>query len=66
MGSIYVYFFFEKHESCPATTGILDRLGRYPSGQRGQTVNLLRLRFEGSNPSLPISIFSGQSAAISD
>ena len=29
--------------------------GRYPSGQREQTVNLLRLRFVGSNPALPTS-----------
>jgi hypothetical protein len=28
-------------------------LGRFPSGQRGQTVNLLAYAFEGSNPSLP-------------
>ncbi len=28
-------------------------LGRFPSGQRGQTVNLLAFAFEGSNPSLP-------------
>src|SRR3989338_4674145 len=28
-------------------------LGRYPSGQRGQTVNLLAHAFGGSNPSLP-------------
>lgn len=28
-------------------------LGRYPSGQRGQTVNLLALAFGGSNPPLP-------------
>ena len=27
--------------------------GRYPSGQRGQTVNLLAHAFGGSNPSLP-------------
>ncbi len=27
--------------------------GRYPSGQRGQTVNLLALAFGGSNPPLP-------------
>ncbi len=26
-------------------------------GQRGQTVNLLRLRFGGSNPPLPMSFF---------
>ena len=27
--------------------------GRYPSGQRGQTVNLLANAFGGSNPPLP-------------
>ena len=30
-------------------------MGRFPSGQRGQTVNLLAVAFDGSNPSLPIS-----------
>ena len=29
--------------------------GRYPSGQRGQTVNLLAYAFGGSNPPLPTS-----------
>ncbi len=29
-------------------------MGRFPSGQRGQTVNLLAFAFDGSNPSLPI------------
>jgi hypothetical protein len=29
------------------------RSGRYPSGQRGQTVNLLADAFGGSNPPLP-------------
>ena len=29
------------------------QVGRFPSGQRGQTVNLLAFAFEGSNPSLP-------------
>ena len=28
-------------------------MGRYRSGQTGQTVNLLAYAFEGSNPSLP-------------
>ena len=28
-------------------------MGRYSSGQRGQTVNLMAHAFEGSNPSLP-------------
>ena len=28
-------------------------MGEFPSGQRGQTVNLLLLRFDGSNPSSP-------------
>lgn len=30
-------------------------MGRFPSGQRGQTVNLLAFAFDGSNPSLPSS-----------
>ena len=34
--------------------GLLYVSGRYPSGQRGQTVNLLHLCFRGSNPLLPI------------
>jgi hypothetical protein len=33
-------------------------LGRFPSGQRGQTVNLLADVFEGSNPSLPTLFYS--------
>ena len=28
-------------------------MGEFPSGQWGQTVNLLRNRFDGSNPSSP-------------
>lgn len=34
-------------------TEVHHSLGRFPSGQRGQTVNLLAFAFEGSNPSLP-------------
>jgi hypothetical protein len=30
--------------------------GRYPSGQRGQTVNLLASAFGGSNPPLPTTV----------
>ena len=30
--------------------------GRYPSGQRGQTVNLLAYAFGGSNPPLPTTV----------
>ena len=30
-----------------------EQAGRYPSGQRGQTVNLLALAFGGSSPPLP-------------
>ena len=30
--------------------------GRYPSGQRGQTVNLLANAFRGSNPLLPTTL----------
>src|SRR5438093_4716923 len=33
--------------------------GRYPSGQRGQTVNLLALVFGGSNPPLPTTFMTG-------
>ena len=32
---------------------ILKKLGKYQSGQMGQTVNLLAYAFGGSNPSLP-------------
>ncbi len=32
------------------------KMGRFQSGQMGQTVNLLRHRFGGSNPSLPTFI----------
>jgi hypothetical protein len=43
--------------------------GRYPSGQRGQTVNLLATAFGGSNPPLPtITVFTttrrGNSSAV--
>jgi hypothetical protein len=33
--------------------------GRYPSGQRGQTVNLLAYAFGGSNPPLPTILATG-------
>ena len=33
--------------------------GRYPSGQRGQTVNLLAYAFGGSNPPLPTTVATG-------
>ena len=42
--------------------------GRYPSGQRGQTVNLLANAFGGSNPPLPTTLtseaFCGNSSAV--
>ena len=42
--------------------------GRYPSGQRGQTVNLLAHAFGGSNPPLPTMTeergFCGNSSAV--
>ena len=38
--------------------------GRYPSGQRGQTVNLLAYAFGGSNPPLPTIHMSGNSSAV--
>ena len=37
--------------------------GRYPSGQRGQTVNLLAYAFGGSNPPLPTIVATGVSTA---
>jgi hypothetical protein len=36
-----------------AGSDLWNKLGRYSSGQRGQTVNLLTNVYEGSNPSLP-------------
>ena len=33
-------------------------LGKYQSGQMGQTVNLLAYAFGGSNPSLPTTFFA--------
>ena len=38
--------------------------GRYPSGQRGQTVNLLAYAFGGSNPPLPTMMLRGNSSAV--
>ena len=43
--------------------------GRYPSGQRGQTVNLLAYAFGGSNPPLPTNVWAmvdvrGNSSAV--
>jgi hypothetical protein len=35
--------------------------GRYPSGQRGQTVNLLAYAFGGSNPPLPTIVATAAS-----
>ena len=37
--------------------------GRYPSGQRGQTVNLLANAFGGSNPPLPTILAGGERRA---
>ena len=39
---------------------IVNKMGRYQSGQMGRAVNPQRQRFGGSNPSLPI--FSGNSS----
>ena len=36
------------------TGWIEEKTGSFPSGQRGQTVNLMDLSFAGSNPALPI------------
>ena len=35
-------------------------MGRFQSGQMGQTVNLLRHRFGGSNPSAPTNNYALQ------
>ena len=37
----------------PKSTSCGLHMGDFPSGQRGQTVNLLRLRFGGPNPPSP-------------
>ena len=45
--------------SSPSTSSIkfhIVYMGEFPSGQWGQTVNLLRDRFDGSNPSSPTKI----------
>ena len=39
--------------SKPKSTLVDFYMGDFPSGQRGQTVNLLRLRFGGPNPPSP-------------
>lgn len=39
------------------TENVSYRWGRYSSGQRGQTVNLLTYVFTGSNPVLPTRDF---------
>ncbi len=36
---------------------ICETMGKYQSGQMGQTVNLLAYAFGGSNPSLPTFLF---------
>ena len=38
--------------------------GRYPSGQRGQTVNLLAYAFGGSNPPLPTIVVASAACAV--
>jgi hypothetical protein len=40
--------------------------GRYPSGQRGQTVNLLAYAFGGSNPPLPTTGLGVPSGALEE
>ena len=37
-------------------------MGKYQSGQMGQTVNLLSFDFGGSNPSLPTTLIRGSSS----
>ena len=42
----------------------LQFVGGYPSGQRGQTVNLLAKSFEGSNPSPPTFLHAVESVSL--
>ena len=49
----------QQPDPSPKRFTVLTRAGRYPSGQRGQTVNLLVPAFGGSNPPLPTSRVSG-------
>jgi hypothetical protein len=44
-----------------AQKGAERNLGRYRSGQTGQTVNLLAYAFSGSNPLLPIGFIRADS-----
>ncbi len=41
----------------PVSERHLRNMGKYQSGQMGQTVNLLAYAFGGSNPSLPTILF---------
>ena len=40
-------------EVCRSLMKLKKKLGKYQSGQMGQTVNLLACAFGGSNPALP-------------
>ena len=40
----------------PVSERHLRNMGKYQSGQMGQTVNLLAYAFGGSNPSLPTTL----------
>lgn len=39
-----------------AVLGVIDNMARFPSGQRGRTVNPLAMVFVGSNPTLATSL----------
>jgi uncharacterized protein len=54
LGSAWLLFFMVN--IIAAGLAVFFCRGRFPSGQRGQTVNLLAHAFEGSNPSLPIPL----------
>ena len=48
-----VMFVKVKEKQLMDISGNISKMGGYPSGQREQTVNLLRLRYVGSNPTPP-------------
>ena len=51
-----VMFVNVKEKQLMDISGNIAKMGGYPSGQREQTVNLLRLRYVGSNPT-PLTIY---------
>jgi hypothetical protein len=52
--------FFPARLILPLDQAAARQKGRYPSGQRGQTVNLLAYAYAGSNPALPTTFADDQ------